>query len=149
MCNQLERLRLKISQVTDDLKSNQLVRLCRGNKQPVYTPARWYLTTKWIKPYLSCLYVVISALTSLYIVIPIYQLLDHHHSGNGVDVIMMNIALSHRSALFHGFLCILINVTPVGRMFPHSTEILRLLDFHLWDRLRSIRICLFQLTVNI
>lgn len=64
---------------------------------------------------------VISVWTSLYIVIPIYQLLSHHHCVNGVDVIIIIIALSHCSALFHGFLCILINVTPVGRKLPHVT----------------------------
>lgn len=49
-------------------------------------------------------------------------------------VIIINIALSQCSALFHGFQCILINVTPAGRMEPRSTAIHPVLDFQLcWE----------------
>lgn len=58
--------------------------------------------------------VVISVLTSLYVAFLIYQLLNQQH---GVwMVIIINIALGHCSSPFHGFLCILINVTPVGKI---------------------------------
>lgn len=67
--------------------------------------------------------VVISVLTSLYAAFPIYQLLNQQR---GVwMVIIINIALGHCSSPFHGFLCILINVTPAGKIpqrYPECLE---------------------------
>lgn len=85
----------------------------------VFTHPAESLETNWNER--DCLAsVLISVLTSLYVAFPIYQLLNQQR---GVwMVIIINIALGHCSSPFHGFLCILINVTPVGKIPQQNPE---------------------------
>lgn len=92
---------------------------------------------------------VIFVLTALSTLIPISSCRTTVSLQMVWNMIIINIALSHCSALLHGFLCISINVTPVGRMHPFSKLIHRLLDFHLQDNYGSVQICLFQCLVKV